>query len=62
MGKHQLRLLKFCLKYPGWHSMGKTREDNRALWRLYDMELIEIFHHSKNNRLQFRLMPPQAKE
>lgn len=51
MGKHMLRLLKFAIKYPGWHSWAKgdTAAIN-AVRRLVNHGLLEI-----NDCGQFRL-------
>lgn len=42
MGRHMLRLLKFMLKYPGWHSISTTdTAARRAASRLCNMGLAE---------------------
>lgn len=41
MGKQQLRLLKFCLKYPTtWHTYGKDYSTVRVVKSLEDKGLI----------------------
>lgn len=51
MGKNQLRLLKFAMRFPGWHGYGKDRNTVAALRALEYYGLIEV---SKETR-QFRL-------
>lgn len=52
MGKHQLRLLQFAIKYPyGWHSYGTDESTVRAVNALCGRGLIEI----SDNTRQFRL-------
>lgn len=50
MGKHQLRLLKFAIKYHGWHTYGKDRSTVSAVNTLSAMGLLEL-----NEFRQFRL-------
>ena len=55
MGKHMKRLLKFCIDYPGWHSL--SRHDpvaKRAMFCLVDHGFIEW----SAGTYQFRLLPP----
>ena len=54
MGKNMIRLLRFALSYPGWHSYGKDRSTTKALSRLCNLDLIEI-----NSFRQFRLAQPK---
>jgi len=51
MGKHVLRLLKFALCYPGWHSYYAERETLNAIRRLVKLGLIEV-----NKFKQFRIV------
>ena len=52
MGRHQLRLLKFALRFPSsWHSYGKDRATVDALNSLAGYGLIEL-----NTFRQFRLI------
>lgn len=53
MGKNILRLLRFAISYPGWHTYGKDRSTVDALRRLENLGLIE-----RNEHRQFRLIPP----
>jgi hypothetical protein len=52
MGRHQLRLLRFAMRYPnGWHSYGTDATTVRAVNALAYLGLLEI---SSNSR-QFRV-------
>lgn len=51
MGKHQLRLLKFAIKYPGIHSFGKDRSTIDALRKLATYGLIDIDWDSRQFKL-----------
>lgn len=59
MGKNQLRLLRFCLKYHGWQSIGP---DSRATARhLAALGLLE--HSGIKGSHQYRLaLEPEARE
>lgn len=58
MGKHQLRLLKFAIAYPGWHSLSKNDPAARnAVQSLTSTGLLELGRHEKA-QWQFRLTPP----
>lgn len=50
MGRHQLRLLKFAIKYRGWQSYGTDSTTVNAVGRLTDLGLLEV-----NDNRQFRL-------
>jgi len=50
MGKHCLRLLKFAIKYDGWHSYGTDRSTRDAVNVLCGYDLLEV-----NEYRQFRL-------
>jgi hypothetical protein len=41
MGKHQVRLLRFALQYPGWHSMND--KDQQARRAMYSLERLGLF-------------------
>lgn len=51
MGKHQLRLLKFAIKYKGWHTFGTDSSTVNAVRSLAAAGLIEV-----NKHRQFKLM------
>ena len=54
MGRHMLRLLKFSIRYPGWHSMSKYDPvARRAMRRLEARGLLEVIGD------QFRLHVPE---
>lgn len=53
MGRHQLRLLQFAIRYPGWHSYGTDPITVRVVRSLESLGLIET-----NEFRQFRLTPP----
>lgn len=55
MGKNILRLLKFAVRYPGWHSFGKDRSTTDSVRVLAGHGLIEI-----NQYRQFRLNTPKG--
>lgn len=42
MGKHQLRLLRFAIRFRGWHNYGYDKPTVRALASLERLGLIEI--------------------
>lgn len=50
MGRHQLRLLKFAIKYKGWHGFGTDSSTVNAIKRLVGLGLLEV-----NEFRQFRL-------
>jgi hypothetical protein len=50
MGKHQLRLLKFAIRYRGWHGFGTDRTTTSAVRSLVRLGLLEV-----NEFRQFRL-------
>ena len=50
MGKHQLRLLKFAIKYPGWHSYSIDRVTVKTIISLVEYGLLVV-----NERQQFKL-------
>ena len=50
MGRHQLRLLKFAIKYQAWHTYGTDQSTVRAVNRLAGMGLLDV-----NEFRQFRL-------
>jgi hypothetical protein len=55
MGKHQLRLLKFAIRYLSdgqWHSYGKDQTTVRAVKSLARMDLIELSDVSRQFRLK----------
>ena len=54
MGRHQLRLLKFALDYPGWQPHGTDRQTVRAVNSLARIGLIEV-----NPFRQFRPRQPK---
>lgn len=60
MGKHQLRLLKFVITYPGWHCLSKRDPAaRRALNSLEAMGLVQVERHEGTRaQWQFRLTPP----
>ena len=60
MGKHQLRLLKFVITYPGWHCLSKRDPAARkALNSLEAMGLVQVERHGgAGAQWQFRLTPP----
>ena len=53
LGRHQLRLLKFAMRYQGWQSYGTDRSTVDAVHALSGMGLVEI-----NDHRQFRLDQP----
>jgi hypothetical protein len=55
MGKHQLRLLRFAIRYPGWHGYGKDRSTVDAVNGLEYLGLLEISRETR----QFRLVPSE---
>ena len=57
MSPEALRLLRFAIRYKGWHSFdnGQQRKTRRALLRLEELELIEIARHARPATDQFRL-------
>ena len=50
MGRHQLRLLKFAIKYKGWQGFGTDSTTVNAVKRLVGLGLLEV-----NEFRQFRL-------
>lgn len=52
MSKEQARLLRFAIRYPGWHSYG--RDVQRVVDRLGGLGLLELSTISR----QFRLARP----
>lgn len=50
MGRHQLRLLKFAIKYKGWQGFGTDVVTVSAVKSLVRMGLLEV-----NEFRQFRL-------
>ena len=50
MGRHQLRLLKFAIKYSGWNSFGTDSSTMNAVRSLVRLGLLEVNEHR-----QFRL-------
>jgi hypothetical protein len=53
MGRHQLRLLKFALRYPNeWHSYGSDRSTVNAVRALARLELLELSPVSRQFRLK----------
>lgn len=50
MGKHQLRLLKFAIKYSGWNGFGTDSSTVNAVRSLCRLGLLEVNEHR-----QFRL-------
>ncbi len=56
MGKHQLRLLRFVIDFPGWHSYSTDTNTMRALASLDQMGLIERERETR----QFRLRQARA--
>jgi hypothetical protein len=50
MGKNQLRLLKFAIEYPTWHTYGKDRSTVDAIRSLDGKGLIVL-----NEFRQFRI-------
>ena len=50
MGRHQLRLLKFAIKYKGWHGFGMDSSTTNAIRSLVKLGLLEVNEHR-----QFRL-------
>ena len=57
MGKNSLRLLRFALKYAGWHSYGFDRSTRDSVKTLQANGLIEV-----NEFRQFRLNINDHKE
>ncbi len=58
MGKHSLRLLKFALDYPGWHSCAD--DSRRTMYRLEAQGLLEVIRYSGKRVLpQFRIRQPK---
>ncbi len=51
MGRHQLRLLQFAIKFPGWNSYGTDVPTVRAVNKLVEAKLLEVNEHR-----QFRLI------
>jgi hypothetical protein len=51
MGRHQLRLLKFAIKYRGWQGFGTDSSTTNAVRSLVRMGLLEV-----NEFRQFRLV------
>jgi hypothetical protein len=51
MGRNMLRLLRFALKYEGWHTYGTDQSTVRALESLEALGLIEV-----NEYRQFRVI------
>jgi hypothetical protein len=51
MGRHQLRLLKFAIKYSGWQGFGTDASTVNAVRSLVRMGLLEV-----NEFRQFRLL------
>lgn len=58
MGKNQLRMLKFSIEYPGWHSCGKDSRD--TMYRLQAMGLFEVRSGKPDGHTypQFRIAIP----
>lgn len=54
MGRHQLRLLKFAIKYQGWHTYGTDKPAVKAIKSLVRLELLV-----ENEFRQFKLNTPQ---
>lgn len=42
LGAVQFRILKFALKYPGWHTCGRDRSARRAMVSLARRQVIAI--------------------
>lgn len=54
VGKHQVALLGFAERFPGWHTMGKDRCDIRAMQALERKGYLEVIGD------QFRLTYPKS--
>lgn len=53
MGKHELRLLTFALRFPGWHTMNDSdQRARRAMYSLRDKGLLNIITYVPENRAQ----------
>ena len=50
MGRHQLRLLKFAIRFKGWHGYGTDTATLRTIKSLVHLGLLEV-----NEYRQFRL-------
>jgi len=50
MGKNMIRLLRFAIQFPSWHTYGKDRATVDAVKRLERLGFVEI-----NEYRQFRL-------
>jgi hypothetical protein len=51
MGKHQLRLLKFAIKYQGWHGYGTDQTTVRVVYGLVRLGILELSDISRQFRL-----------
>lgn len=62
MGKHELRLLRFSLRFyygpDNWHTMGKERSTREAIGRLVGKELVRI---NPSNRNQWQALIGEPK-
>jgi hypothetical protein len=59
MGTNTLRLLRFALDYPGWHSMGSQANDRRSMATLEKHGLLEVMRYGKKASPQFRIRQPK---
>lgn len=42
MTKNELRVLKFAIKYRGWHSYAKDAVTTRVIYKLSNLELLKV--------------------
>jgi len=54
LGTNSECLLKFAIRYPGWHTMGKGRSDLAAMYALRDKGFLEVKMWDNGSR-QFKL-------
>lgn len=54
MSPNAARLLRFAIRFQGWHTMGRDAKDRRAMNYLEDKGFLSVIKHP-NGAIQFRL-------